>query len=160
MVLDPTTAIGTIHARRMWGSAFGDVESIWQSAVFDTTTAATITSTSERMIHGREQSLRQQGARLALLWVAAVICACTDRGITGPTPTSVESHAGFDTSIYPGDAAMSAWHKPSSPYEWVGYYLQAPCHRDPSWMGKRSTLRSMGWGLAVLYVGQQTFDGL
>ena len=55
---------------------------------------------------------------------------------------------------------MAAWRQPRSPYEWVGYYLQAPCHRDPSWMGKRSTLTTMGWGLAVLYVGQQTFDGL
>ena len=54
---------------------------------------------------------------------------------------------------------MQAWLKPASPYEWVGYYLQAPCHRDPSWMGKRQTLTQMGWGLAVLYVGQQTFDG-
>ena len=86
--------------------------------------------------------------------------ACTDRGITGPTPTSAGSHPGFDTSIYPGDAAMQAWVRPSSPYEWVGYYLQAPCHRDPSWMGKRQTLTTMGWGLAVLYVGQQTFDGV
>ena len=86
--------------------------------------------------------------------------ACTDRGITGPAPTGNESHPGFDTSIYPGDAAMQAWLRPSSPYEWVGYYLQAPCHRDPSWMGKRQTLVTMGWGLAVLYVGQQTFDGL
>ena len=86
--------------------------------------------------------------------------ACTDRGITGPTPTTGESHPGFDTSIYPGDAEMQAWLRPSSPYEWVGYYLQSPCHRDPSWMGKRQTLTTMGWGLAVLYVGQQTFDGV
>ena len=55
---------------------------------------------------------------------------------------------------------MSAWLKPGSPYEWVGYYLQAPCHRDASWMGKRPTLSTMGWGLAVLFVGQQTFDGV
>ncbi len=55
---------------------------------------------------------------------------------------------------------MGAWLKPASPYEWVGYYLQAPCHRDPSWMGKRAALTSMGWGLAVLFVGQQTFDGV
>jgi hypothetical protein len=75
-------------------------------------------------------------------------------------PVTHESHPGFDTSIYPGDAAMQAWARPGSPYEWVGYYLQAPCHRDPSWMGKRQTLTAMGWGLAVLYVGQQTFDGV
>lgn len=91
--------------------------------------------------------------------LAAAISACTERGITSPTPLPGESHPGFDTSIYPGDAAMTAWRRPSSPYEWVGYYLQAPCHRDPSWMGKRQTLTAMGWGLAVLYVGQQTFDG-
>lgn len=89
-----------------------------------------------------------------------VSAACTDRGITGPTPTEGGSHPGFDTSIYPGDATMQAWLRPNSPYEWVGYYLQAPCHRDPSWMGKRQTLTSMGWGLAVLYVGQQTFEGV
>jgi len=90
------------------------------------------------------------------------VAACTEHGITSPSPTPGESsiHPGFDTSIYPGDATMSAWLKPSSPYEWVGYYLQAPCHRDPSWMGKRATLTSMSWGLAVLYVGQQTFDGV
>ena len=100
---------------------------------------------------------------LRFLAVSAVflISACTDNGITGPdgNPQN-ESYPGFDTSLYPGDAAMSAWTKPASPYEWVGYYLQAPCHRDLSWMGKRATLTSMGWGLAVLYVGQQTFDGV
>lgn len=90
-----------------------------------------------------------------------LISACSEHGITNPEPTpGGASHAGFDTSLYPGDAAMTAWIKPSSPYEWVGYYLAAPCHRDASWMGKRSTLTSMGWGLAVLYVGQQTFDGV
>ena len=92
------------------------------------------------------------------------IVSCTDHGITSPSPEPIppsgSSHPGFDTSIYPGDASMSAWLKPGSPYEWVGYYLQAPCHRDPSWMGKRVPLTSMGWGLAVLYVGQQTFDGV
>ena len=94
---------------------------------------------------------------IAMLLIAA---ACSERGITSPTPLPGGSHPGFDTSIYPGDATMSAWLKPDSPYEWVGYYLQAPCHRDPSWMGKRATLTAMGWGLAVLFVGQQTFDGV
>jgi hypothetical protein len=96
--------------------------------------------------------------------LAVSIVSCTDHGITSPSPEPAPppgtSHPGFDTSIYPGDASMSAWLKPGSPYEWVGYYLQAPCHRDPSWMGKRPLLTSIGWGLAVLYVGQQTFDGV
>lgn len=75
-------------------------------------------------------------------------------------PETRATFAGFDTSIYPGDAALRAWMKPGSPYEWVGYYLQAPCHRDTSWSGKRATLTGMGWGFAVIYVGQQTFDGV
>jgi hypothetical protein len=64
-------------------------------------------------------------------------------------------HLGFDTNIYPGDRAMRAWINEGSPYEWVGFYLEAPCHRDDSWTGKRETLTQMGWGTAVIYVGQQ-----
>jgi len=67
------------------------------------------------------------------------------------------AHLGFDTSKYPGDDAMQAWRDDGS-YEWVGYYLpSAPCHRDASWSGKRDELSRMGWGLAVVYVGQQTW---
>jgi len=66
---------------------------------------------------------------------------------------------GFDTNVYPGDEAMRQW-KAESPYEWVGYYLPAPCHKDDSWSGKRETLERMGWGLAVIYVGQQVWSGL
>jgi hypothetical protein len=65
-------------------------------------------------------------------------------------------YLGFDTSDYPGDAAMQAWRQHAG-YDWVGYYLQAPCHKDGSWSGKRDTLEAMGWGLAVVYVGQQTW---
>ena len=66
------------------------------------------------------------------------------------------SHLGFDTNIYPGDGAMDAWRR-SGEYEWVGYYLEAPCHKDDSWSGKRQRLTRTGWGLAVVYVGQQTW---
>lgn len=66
-------------------------------------------------------------------------------------------HLGFDTSKYPGDDAMQAW-RDDGDYEWVGYYLpDAPCHKDTSWAGKRQALSRMGWGLAVVYVGQQTW---
>ena len=65
-------------------------------------------------------------------------------------------YLGFDTSEYPGNAAMQAWREHAG-YDWVGYYLQAPCHKDGSWSGKRDTLEAMGWGLAVVYVGQQTW---
>ncbi len=66
-------------------------------------------------------------------------------------------HLGFDTFSYPGDEAMRAWLEADKPYRWVGYYLSAPCHQDDSWEGKRETLSGMGWGMAVIYVGQQTW---
>jgi len=50
---------------------------------------------------------------------------------------------------------MRAWLRPASPYFWSGYYLMAPCHRDPTWTGKFGTLSSMGWGVTAIYVGQQ-----
>jgi hypothetical protein len=67
-------------------------------------------------------------------------------------------HLGFDTYAYPGDDVMRAWRKANVPYEWVGYYLPAPCHDGRTWVGKRERLADMGWGMAVIYVGQQTWD--
>jgi Domain of unknown function (DUF1906) len=78
----------------------------------------------------------------------------TDKG--GPDRTG--RHLGFDTYGYPGDDVMSAWRHKDVPYEWVGYYLPAPCHKGRSWVGKRERLADMGWGMAVIYVGQQTWD--
>src|SRR5215203_3114189 len=69
-------------------------------------------------------------------------------------------HLGFDTYAYPGDQAMLAWRQDGAPYEWVGYYLpSAPCHKGTTWSGKRETLSDMGWGVAVIYVGQQVWSG-
>jgi hypothetical protein len=67
-------------------------------------------------------------------------------------------HLGFDTHTYPGDRTMRAWkNAANAPYRWVGYYLVSPCHKDDSWSGKRQTLIDMGWGIAAVYVGQQTW---
>jgi hypothetical protein len=76
--------------------------------------------------------------------------------VTHVASTASSSHLGFDTNVYPGDKSMDAW-KRSGEYEWVGYYLSAPCHKDNSWAGKREHLVDNGWGLAVIYVGQQTW---
>lgn len=70
------------------------------------------------------------------------------------------THLGFDTYAYPGDETMHAWRDESVPFEWVGFYLPAPCHKDASWSGKRDKLMTMGWGLAVIYVGQQTWGSV
>lgn len=72
----------------------------------------------------------------------------------GPEPETARGVPGFDTRDYPGDAAMRTW-RDESPYRWVGYYLPAPCYTGTSWQGKRATLRNMGWGIAVLFVGEQ-----
>lgn len=63
--------------------------------------------------------------------------------------------AGFDRSDYPGDAAM-AWLLANTNFKWAGYYLRAPSHPDQSWSGKRAALAAEGWGLAPVYVGQET----
>jgi hypothetical protein len=100
--------------------------------------------------------MTRRAALIPLLVTLA--CACASLATAGPAarPTSA-SHPGFDTGKYPGEKTLAAW-KDAAPYEWVGYYLMAPCHRDPSWVGRRSELARAGWGVAVLYVGQQAFE--
>jgi len=97
-------------------------------------------------------------ALTAGLLALASACGRGSSSTTEPStnaPANVTVFPGFDTSIYPGDAAMSAWVFPSSPYYWSGYYLPAPCHRDVTWTNKYATLHAMGWGLTAIYVGQQ-----
>ncbi|HUE96560.1 MAG TPA: glycoside hydrolase domain-containing protein [Longimicrobiaceae bacterium] len=94
--------------------------------------------------------------RWAALVLIGMIGGCA--GVTSTIAPDVPVYPGFDTSIYPGDGAMRTW-RAESPYRWVGYYLPAPCRRDNSWVGKRATLERMGWGIALLYVGQQQWDG-
>ena len=85
--------------------------------------------------------------------------------VTGQdAPLADEAEAGrflgFDTYTYPGDEKMRAWKNArNAPYNWVGFYLPgSPCYKGTSWRGKRQTLVDMGWGLAVVYVGQQTWN--
>lgn len=104
--------------------------------------------------HGHLRSVCAAAA--VLLGVAA---ACGEQHATTELPPlKYAGHPGFDIAVYPGDATLTAWHAPASPYEWVGYYLAAPCHRDASWMGQYQKLTAMGWGTAVIYVGQQDWS--
>lgn len=68
------------------------------------------------------------------------------------------AHPGFDTRRYPGDAALRAWSL-HSPYEWVGYYLVAPCQTGTTWVGKRNVIREIGFGTAVVFIGEQDWAG-
>jgi hypothetical protein len=97
----------------------------------------------------------------SLLVILAAACAPGQSAPvrSGPPPRAqLPAHPGFDLGVYPGDAAMRAWRQ-ASPYRWVGFYLPAPCHRDASWSGKRQAIQALGFGVAVLYVGQQQFEG-
>ena len=89
--------------------------------------------------------------------VAQAAAAATGQEAIFAEEVASGSHLGFDTGTYPGDKAMRAWREGGSPYVWTGYYLPSPCHRDDGWSGKRALLTDMGYGLAVIYVGQQTW---
>lgn len=93
--------------------------------------------------------------------VTAIGDAVSDASEMITTDLREGKHLGFDTYAYPGDEAMKAWREEDgAPYEWVGYYLpSAPCHKGETWAGKRQTLSDMGWGVAVIYVGQQVWSG-
>jgi hypothetical protein len=104
--------------------------------------------------------------RFAALLALVALAACggdsspTEPTGRGPDATPGGSYPGFDIGVYPGDAALQAWKYPASPYRWIGYYLPAPCHRDVSFTGKRALISSLGWGMAVLYVGQQDWANM
>jgi len=92
--------------------------------------------------------------------VAQVAAALTGQDAPMAKEAEAGKFLGFDTYSYPGDEKMQAWkNAPNAPYHWVGYYLpEAPCNQGTSWSGKRQTLTEMGWGTAVVYVGQQTWN--
>ena len=90
--------------------------------------------------------------------VAQVAAAVTGQDAPLADQEKAGRNLGFDTHTFPGEITMRAWkNEPGAPYSWVGYYLPSPCHKDASWTGKRQLLTDMGWGLAVVYVGQQTW---
>lgn len=103
---------------------------------------------------------RRLGRGLPLAAALALASACAGGGVTAPAPMPPEPDPeargvpGFDTRDYPGDGVMRTWLA-ESPYRWVGFYLPAPCYTGTTWQGKRSTIRDMGWGTAVLFVGEQ-----
>ncbi|HYH79534.1 MAG TPA: hypothetical protein VEX86_07045, partial [Longimicrobium sp.] len=89
----------------------------------------------------RRTALQRAARASAFVLASTLAAACASGGggggavpPSGPAPRAAAGFAGFDTGIYPGDAVMRAWRQ-ASPYVWVGYYLPAPCHRDPSWSG-------------------------
>jgi len=106
------------------------------------------------------RGLRRAVVPVGLLALAACDAADPVAPPASPAPAAAAGVPGFDIGVYPGDAALRAWRPPASPYRWMGYYLVAPCHRDASFVGRRTTIAALGIGMAVLYVGQQTWEGV
>ena len=82
----------------------------------------------------------------------AALSGCAS--LPGAVVTGARGVPGFDTRDYPGRAAMEAWIA-ESPYRWVGFYLPAPCYTGTTWQGRRAEVEGMGWGTALLFVGEQ-----
>jgi hypothetical protein len=97
----------------------------------------------------------------ALPFLALGLLACAGSG-SGPSteapPAKIYlrdgSAPGFDKRDFPGLEPMRTWMR-ESPYVWVGYYLNSPCYAGVAWTGNRAALEAQGWGLAIIYVGQQ-----
>lgn len=106
--------------------------------------------------------MRPNRVSSCLILAAAALAGCGGAGLPAPElpgpgeppVPGARGVPGFDTRDYPGDAVMAAW-RAASPYRWVGYYLPAPCYTGTSWEGRRPALERMGWGIAVLFVGEQ-----
>lgn len=103
---------------------------------------------------GRGAAARGAGRLVALSLLVGGCAGGAAGPAESPAPDGARGVPGFDTRDYPGDAAMAAWRE-ASPYRWVGFYLPAPCYTGTSWQGKRDAIREMGWGTAVLFVGEQ-----
>jgi hypothetical protein len=137
-------AIGTVWPKRHWGLALAGVVLL---AAFLACAAPSPTEPA-------------QPSKVADVAAKVAQAAAAVTGQTAQLADDYEKghYVGFDTHTYPGDATMRAWkNTPGAPYSWVGYYLPSPCHADKSWVGKRDTLQAMGWGVAIVYVGQQTW---
>jgi len=107
-----------------------------------------------------ESSTDPSRSTFATVAASVAQAAATVTGQDAPIAAEYEKgrYVGFDTHTYPGTLVMQTWKRtPGAPYSWVGYYLPSPCHANASWTGKRDTLQQMGWGLAIVYVGQQTW---
>jgi hypothetical protein len=92
-----------------------------------------------------------------VLGLGLVVGGCAGT-LPGPEiVTPARGVPGFDTRDFPGDGAMRTWRE-QSPYRWVGFYLAAPCYTGTTWVGTRERLEGMGWGLAVLFVGEQDWS--
>ncbi|MEO6806179.1 MAG: glycoside hydrolase domain-containing protein [Edaphobacter sp.] len=99
--------------------------------------------------------MRRFAPTLALALLLPAITACAQQSPKPDNQTSsaaMQSHVGFDSNDYPGDAALPALRKH---FAFVGYWLTNPpgAHQN-SWVGKRDALLRNGFGFLVLANGK------
>src|ERR1700753_1450790 len=86
--------------------------------------------------------------------ILAVFALTTFAGAQQPATASTTTHsyAGFDSNLYPGDAALPVLRKS---FAFAGYWLTNPpgAHQN-TWVGKRAVLVRNGFGFLVLADGR------
>jgi glycoside hydrolase-like protein len=90
---------------------------------------------------------------VALLLIFSGIALCFAR-IDSHATESSETHnfPGFDRNQYPGEAALPLLRKS---YSFASYWLSSPPgEKSNSWTGKRSVMKSQGFGFLLLYRGR------
>lgn len=88
---------------------------------------------------------------LAPLLAASSVLAQIPSQTTSQTPPA-RAYLGFDRNDYPGDAALPELRKH---FAFTGYWLTNPPRTTHnSWLGKRETLRSAGFGFLIVANGR------
>jgi len=92
---------------------------------------------------------------IILIGAAAISIAASPRAQTPKNNSpSRNAYLGFDRDIYPGDAAMPVLKKT---FAFTSYWLSPPpAEKSTSWLGKRNSLRDLGFGFLVLYRGRDS----
>jgi hypothetical protein len=84
----------------------------------------------------------------ALLFTSALLLGLSGKSRTAPVQTS---YLGFDLNEYPGDDALPALRKT---FSFSSYWLSSPPgEKRNNWLGKRSLMKSQGFGFLVLFNG-------
>jgi hypothetical protein len=92
---------------------------------------------------------------IVLIGAAAISIAASPRAQTPKSNSpSRNAYLGFDRDIYPGDAAMPVLKKT---FAFTSYWLSPPpAENNTTWLGKRNSLRDLGFGFLVLYRGRDS----
>jgi Domain of unknown function (DUF1906) len=92
---------------------------------------------------------------IILIGAAAISIAASPRNEVPRNAVALgNAYLGFDRDIYPGDAAMPVLKKT---FAFTSYWLSPPpAEKNTTWLGKRNSLRDLGFGFLVLYRGRDS----